>query len=85
MSLVHFIYHPHNLKVKDVCYLQDLFFLPTIKGAGVGRALKEAVYSAADKNETSTVYWLTQDSNKQGRKLYDNIASVTSFIKYNRH
>ena len=85
MGLVHFIYHPHNWKVEDVCYLQDLFVLPTIRGIGVGRALIEAVYSAADKNETSTVYWLTQDSNKQARKLYDNIASVTSFIKYNRH
>ena len=39
----------------------------------------------ADKNKTSTVYWLTQDSNQQARKLYDNIGSVTSFIKYNRH
>ena len=85
MGLVHFIYHPHNWKVEDVCYLQDLFVLPTIRGIGVGRALIEAVYSAADKNETSTVYWLTQGSNKQARKLYDNIGSVTSFIKYNRH
>jgi len=59
--------------------------LPTLRGTGVGRGLIEAVYSDADKNKTSTVYWLTQDSNKQARKLYDNIASVTSFIKYNRH
>ena len=85
IGLVHFIYHPHNWKIEDVCYLQDLFVLPTLRGTGVGRALIEAVYSDADKNKTSTVYWLTQDSNKQARKLYDNIASVTSFIKYNRH
>ena len=85
LGLVHYIYHPHNWKVENVCYLQDLFVLPIIRGTGVGRALIEAVYLAADNNETSTVYWLTQDSNKQARKLYDNIASVTSFIKYNRH
>ena len=85
IGLVHYIYHPHNWKVEDVCYLQDLFVLPNIRGTGVGRALIEAVYLAADDNETSTVYWLTQDSNKQARKLYDNIALVTSFIKYNRH
>ena len=85
IGLVHFIYHPHNWKIEDVCYLQDLFVLPALRGTGVGRALIEAVYSDADKNKTSTVYWLTQDSNKQARKLYDNIASVTSFIKYNRH
>jgi GNAT superfamily N-acetyltransferase len=85
IGLVHFIYHPHNWKVEDVCYLQDLFVLPTLQGTGVGRALIEAVYSEADKNRTSTVYWLAQDSNKKARKLYDNIVSVTSFIKYNRY
>ena len=85
IGIVHFIYHPHNWRVEDVCYLHDLFVLPTMRGTGIGRALIEAVYLAADKNETPTVYWLTQDSNKQARKLYDNIASVTSFIKYNRH
>ena len=85
IGLVHFIYHPRNWKIENVCYLQGLFVLPTLRGTGVGRGLIEAVYSDADKNKTSTVYWLTQDSNKQARKLYDNIASVTSFIKYNRH
>ena len=85
MGLIHFIYHPHNWKIEDVCYLQDLFVSPKLRGTGVGRALIEAVYSDADKNKTSTVYWLTQDSNQQARKLYDNIGSVTSFIKYNRH
>ncbi len=45
----------------------------------------EAVYLAADRNKTSTVYWLTQDFNEQARKLYDNIGTFTSFIKYNRN
>ena len=85
VGLVHYIYHPHNWKVEDVCYLQDLFVLHFARGTGVGRALIESVYLAADKNKTSTVYWLTQDYNEQARKLYDNIGSVTSFIKYNRN
>ena len=85
IGLVHYIYHPHNWKVEDVCYLQDLFVESTIRGTGVGRALIEAVYSASDTNNASTVYWLTQDFNKEARRLYDNIASLTPFIKYNRH
>ena len=85
IGLVHFIYHPHNWKFKDVCYLQDLFVLPTIRGTCVGRALIESVYTAAIKNGTSTFYWLTQNTNEQARNLYNNIASVTSFIKYNLH
>ena len=84
VGLVHYIYHPHNWKIEDVCYLQDLFVIPSMRGTGVGRALIESVYSASDRNETPTVYWLTETSNKEARKLYDNIASVTSFIKYSR-
>lgn len=85
VGLVHYIYHPHNWKIEDVCYLQDLFVLKTARGTGVGRALIESVYLAADRNDTSTVYWLTQDFNEQARKLYDNIGTITSFIKYNRN
>ena len=85
VGLVHYIYHPHNWKIEDVCYLQDLFVLKTARGTGVGRALIESVYLAADRNDTSTVYWLTQDFNEHARKLYDNIGTITSFIKYNRN
>jgi len=42
------------------------------------------VYDAADENGTPTVYWLTQDFNATARQLYDRIANVTPFIKYNR-
>ena len=85
IGLVHYIYHPHNWKIEDVCYLQDLFVLKTARGTGVGRALIESVYLAADRNGTPIVYWLTQDFNEQARKLYDNIGTITSFIKYNRN
>ena len=85
IGLAHYIYHPHNWKIEDVCYLQDLFVIPTIRRIGVGRTLIEAVYSASDENKTPTVYWLTQDFNKQARRLYDNIGSLTPFIKYNRY
>ena len=85
IGLAHYIYHPHNWKIEDVCYIQDLFVSPNIRGSGVGRALIEAVYSASDEKKIATVYWLTQDFNKQARRLYDNIGSLTPFIKYNRH
>ena len=84
VGLVHYIRHPHNWKIEDVIYLQDLFTAPTARGKGVARALIEAVYKAADDGGTPTVYWLTQDHNKTARILYDNIATLTSFIKYNR-
>ena len=55
-----------------------------MRGGGVGRALIEAVYAAADANGTPAVYWLTQDFNETARLLYDRVAQVTPFIRYNR-
>ena len=84
VGLVHFIFHPHNWKIEDVCYLQDLYVLDSVRGRGVGRLLIESVYEEADRRGTPTVYWLTQDFNKTARLLYDKIANVTPLIKYNR-
>ncbi|MGB0799565.1 MAG: GNAT family N-acetyltransferase [Planktomarina sp.] len=84
VGLVHYIYHAHNWRAEDVCYLQDLYADPAVRGQGVGRALIEAVYKAADENGTPSVYWMTQDFNADARKLYDRIATLTPFIKYQR-
>ena len=71
-------------KYEIASYLQDLFTRPETRGTGVGRALIEAVYAAADVNGTPNVYWLTQEFNTTARLLYDRIADVTPFIKYQR-
>ncbi len=84
VGLVHFIYHAHNWRLEDVCYLQDLYVDQSCRGTGVGRALIEAVYTAADENGTPSVYWMTQDFNETARLLYDRMASLTPFIKYQR-
>ena len=84
VGLTHYLFHRHAWKIENVCYLQDLYACPETRGTGVGRALIEAVYSAADANNAPSVYWLTQDFNTTARKLYDRIGVKTPFIRYNR-
>ena len=84
VGLVHIIYHPHNWKIEDVCYLQDLYVDPAQRGTGIGRKLIEAVYAEADKAGCPSVYWLTQDFNTEARRLYDNIATLNPFVRYSR-
>ncbi|WP_095589118.1 GNAT family N-acetyltransferase [Actibacterium ureilyticum] len=84
VGLVHYLFHRHGWKVENVCYLQDLYAVPEVRGQGVGRALIEAVYQAADAAGAPQVYWLTQDFNTNARQLYDRIGQVTPFIKYQR-
>ena len=84
VGLVHYMFHRHCWRVENVCYLQDLYADPDIRGKGIGRALIEAVYAAADKAGCPTVYWMTQEFNGAARQLYDRIAKLTPFIKYQR-
>ncbi|GAB5455273.1 MAG: GNAT family N-acetyltransferase [Henriciella sp.] len=84
VGLVHFMFHRHCWRIENVCYLQDLFADPSVRGAGVGRALIEAVYAAADDVGCPVVYWNTADDNQTARLLYDRIANKTQFIKYQR-
>jgi GNAT superfamily N-acetyltransferase len=84
IGLTHYLFHRHGWKIENVVYLQDLYVDPEVRGTGAGRALIEAVYAAADAAGCPTVYWLTQDFNTTARRLYDRIAHVTPFIKYNR-
>ncbi|MEX2518671.1 MAG: GNAT family N-acetyltransferase [Paracoccaceae bacterium] len=84
VGLTHFLFHRHGWRVENICYLQDLYVDPALRGTGAGRALIEAVYAAADEAGCPSVYWMTQDFNETARKLYDRIASETPFIKYQR-
>ena len=84
VGLTHFLFHRHAWKIENVCYLQDLYARPKARGTGVGRALIEAVYAAADAADSPTVYWLTQDFNETARKLYDRVGKLSPFIRYGR-
>ena len=84
LGLTHYLFHRHAWKIEEVCYLQDLYVDPQARGLGLGRKLIEAVYTRADAAGAPAVYWLTQDFNAEARQLYDRIAKVTPFIRYNR-
>ena len=84
VGLTHYLFHAHGWQEARVCYLQDLYSDPTVRGTGVGRALIEAVYDAADSEGAPKVYWLTQEFNATGRRLYDRVGKLTPFIRYDR-
>jgi GNAT superfamily N-acetyltransferase len=81
VGITHFLTHPHT-NAADVCYLQDLFTDPNLRGRGVGRALIEAVVEWARERGCSRVYWQTQVGNERARRLYDQVAEHRGFIVY---
>ena len=83
-GMVHYLYHRSTSSLAPVCYLQDLYALPALRGKGVGRALIEAVYDRARAAGSPRVYWLTQEGNAVARRLYDRVAERSGFIQYRR-
>lgn len=84
VGFVHYTFHRSTWSLTEICYLEDLFVDPATRGGGTGRALIHAVYAAADRARASSVYWMTQEFNAEGRALYDTLAHRTSFIRYER-
>ena len=81
-GLVHYVFHRSTNRLRDVCYLQDLFTAEYARGKGIGRQLILAVYEAARQADCSRVYWQTQISNTGARALYDLVAQHNGFIVY---
>ena len=84
-GIVHYLFHRSMWTVGNYCYLQDLFVAEEARGLGLGRALIEAVYEAARNVGASRVYWLTQESNKTARALYDKLAERSGLIQYRKN
>ena len=84
IGVTHYLYHRNTWMISPVCYLQDLFTAREARGKGVGRALIEAVYSAAREAGSPRVYWMTQETNAQARILYDQVAQNSGFIQYRK-
>ncbi|MCV3734813.1 GNAT family N-acetyltransferase [Rhizobium sp. TRM96647] len=84
VGLAHYLFHRSCWTIGDICYLQDLYADPAVRGTGIGRALIEAVYARAAEANAAEVYWMTQEFNATARSLYDRIADKTPFIIYQK-
>ena len=83
IGLVHFFPHAHTWYFERVCYLNDLFVRPEIRGGGIGAKLIDTVIDEARAQGWSEVYWLTQHHNQVARGLYDKITGGTDgFVTY---
>ena len=84
VGVTHYIFHRNTWMVNPVCYLQDLFTLPDMRGQGVARRLIEAVYERAREAGAPRVYWLTHETNAQAIALYEKLADRSGFIQFRK-
>ena len=83
LGLVHFFPHAHTWYANPVCYLNDLFVRPQIRGGGIGAGLIDAVEAEAKQQGWAEIYWHTQHNNTVARGLYDKVTGGTDgFVNY---
>lgn len=81
VGITHYLFHA-SVWSADVCYLQDLFTDPQVRGQGVARALIAGVADAAKARSAPRLYWLTHNDNATARALYDKVAACRGFVRY---
>lgn len=63
-------------------WLDDLFTSPAGRGRGVGGALIAELQRIAAAEGRSVVRWITADDNATAQRLYDRVATRTSWLTY---
>ena len=76
------VLHEATWTVRPVCYLEDLYVDPAMRGAGVGRRLIEDLLDLARRRGWSRLYWHTRAGNADARRVYDRVAAADDFVRY---
>jgi ribosomal protein S18 acetylase RimI-like enzyme len=84
VGLVHFREFSRPLEADRSLFIDDLFVVPDYRGKGVGRSLIDAVTKIGTDKGFGVVQWITAPDNADAQKLYDDVASRTSWVTYER-
>jgi GNAT superfamily N-acetyltransferase len=82
VGLAHYFWTPSTWQQNKDLYLEDLFVSPGARGAGVGKALIEALIGTCRKAGGSKVHWQTHHSNKNAIALYERLGKQSEFIVF---
>ena len=76
------VVHENTWETQPVCYLEDLYVLPSARGHGIGKALIEWLRNSMRAEGWARLYWMTHEDNERARKLYDQFAAAYDFVRY---
>lgn len=82
IGIVNFLYHKYFWGPENRIYLNDLYVRPDVRGTGAGKAMIEAVVDHGKEHGCEQVWWFTAEDNAVARKLYDGVATLSPFVKY---
>lgn len=84
IGICNYLTHASTWSQQPICYLQDLYVDPAVRGSGAAKALILACEARAKELGCFRLYWQTQEFNGPARSLYDTITPRSSFIVYRK-
>ncbi len=82
IGMANYVLHPNTWSARTLCYLEDLFVAPEWRGRGAATALIRALEAMGRDRGWLRVYWMTRTDNGTARAVYDRIAPVTDWVRY---
>lgn len=84
VGFAHLREHPDTFEAAPSWFLDDLFTDPGSRGRGVARALIGALEEHIAAHGGGTLRWITADDNTQAQYLYDQVATRTRWVMYEK-
>jgi GNAT superfamily N-acetyltransferase len=82
VGIANYLLHESTGSMQPVCYLQDLFVDPQVRGAGVGKQMIDWLVAKMNAEKWSRLYWNTKENNYRARGLYDKFTPRDPFVRY---
>lgn len=82
VGILHYVIHQNTWNTREICYLEDLFVDQAARGQGCAHKLIKALAEKAKTEGWGRLYWMTHKENGRARRLYDKVANLTDFIRY---
>ena len=82
LGIAHFHYQLSTWSHTLHCYLEDLYVSEDARGKGLATALIAEVKKSAIEHKCSELFWITKENNQTARRLYDKVAAVSDFVRY---
>jgi len=71
-GIIHYSFSPSSWSKGPMCQIQDLYVGNELRGQGVGHALIDGAFIAADKEKCSQVFWHLNRSDFRAKLLLDD-------------
>ncbi|MEN9620600.1 MAG: hypothetical protein RL499_793, partial [Actinomycetota bacterium] len=65
-------------------FLDDLYTAPESRGSGAGSALIAAIEQHARAHGGGTIRWITAADNERAQRVYDRLATRTTWVTYEK-